>query len=484
MRLPNFSFVSYITDRQIVLAILGYTSIYYLARYFLLNGMPVDELEMAVMAQAALLPEHYLRQPPIYAWVQWSFFELFGVNRFAILSLKWLLLTSFYLCLHQACRLILPTQPQRILGLAGTLAIYYVAWNLPESTHTLLLCLALVCTLLAITRIHRTPTAYNYIMLGAAVALGCMAKYNYVTFLLPIVIAAYCIHDFRRVLLHRYMLFSVGVAALCLVPLCMWLLHHPALGASDITGNILHNSEASTPIVSALVTTGMALLLFPLPFLLMHLAFFTRSSAVAKAQNQPPYRLLLGYTIVGSIAFICVIALLFDASAMKSRWMQPQLLFLPLFLASFPLTPVRLRRVTGIFVLFAALITIAVPILRVYDEFSCKKCKPLFPVEEAKAALTHAGFTHGILLIQRDAHAGFFRLAYPKSLVISLEKNQRLQQLMRRYAHTACVHFTDQRDALTDATHLPLTHRQGVAYDYFFQVGKLREGKCSSTSSL
>jgi hypothetical protein len=82
-----------------------------LAAYFLLQivirvgmsySLNLDEAEQAFEFQQLRLG--YDVQPPLYAWLQWLMFSVFGVNLFALSALKNLLLFCTYLAMFYMAR--------------------------------------------------------------------------------------------------------------------------------------------------------------------------------------------------------------------------------------------------------------------------------------------------------------------------------------------------------------------------------------------
>lgn len=74
--------------------LLIYFALQLAARVWASGSVELDEAEQLIWTQHLRLG--YGPQPPLYTWVQWAFFEVFGVSVFALALLKNLLLLGTY----------------------------------------------------------------------------------------------------------------------------------------------------------------------------------------------------------------------------------------------------------------------------------------------------------------------------------------------------------------------------------------------------
>jgi 4-amino-4-deoxy-L-arabinose transferase-like glycosyltransferase len=77
--------------------ILIYLVTHFLIRLLFSTTLQVDDAEQIRHAQQFLLG-HPIPQPPLYSWLSWGFFKIFGTGLFALTLLKYTLITlTFWL---------------------------------------------------------------------------------------------------------------------------------------------------------------------------------------------------------------------------------------------------------------------------------------------------------------------------------------------------------------------------------------------------
>src|SRR5690606_3921831 len=101
--------------------------------------------EQALVSQRLRLG--YGTQPPLYSWLQWILFQVFGLNLFALSALKNLLLFSTYASLFFLARPLIGNGPAMAAS-ASLLLFPQIAWESQRDlTHSVLLT-ALACATL------------------------------------------------------------------------------------------------------------------------------------------------------------------------------------------------------------------------------------------------------------------------------------------------------------------------------------------------
>jgi hypothetical protein len=193
-----------------------------LCRPVLSSSLEWDEAEQALFSQR--LAWGYSHQPPLYTWLTWATTQALGVNLLALTLVKATVFAGLLYVLGQCLRR-LGTSPA--LAVAGSLAILIspiFAWSIFAYTHTLLVCLAFAATLLQALRLLERPTTFNYLLLGALVGLGMLAKYNYVLYAGALFIAALFTPAARSVLTNRRLTLTVLAAGVVFLPHGLWLL--------------------------------------------------------------------------------------------------------------------------------------------------------------------------------------------------------------------------------------------------------------------
>jgi len=107
--------------------LIGYFSLHILLRVLISDSLDYDEAEQALLGQW-LLPG-YTEQPPLYTWIQYFLFKVFGKNVFAISLLKNALLFLTYLFVYLSAARLLKDTRAAILTASSLLLIPQIAWE-------------------------------------------------------------------------------------------------------------------------------------------------------------------------------------------------------------------------------------------------------------------------------------------------------------------------------------------------------------------
>src|SRR4051794_714156 len=135
-----------------------------------------DDADLAIFSQS--LAWGYHEQPPLYPWLTWLFFNLLGVNAFALGLLKTLILGAIYVSLYGSARQLLGDERRAALAAFSPLLIPTFAWHsFFYLTYTNLACVAAAATFYVLLRLQRDGGWLNYLSLGAVVGLGTLSKY-------------------------------------------------------------------------------------------------------------------------------------------------------------------------------------------------------------------------------------------------------------------------------------------------------------------
>ncbi|EGK70866.1 hypothetical protein METUNv1_03091 [Methyloversatilis universalis FAM5] len=133
------------------------------ARVFASPGLELHEAEQALWTQDLALGSG--TQPPLYTWVQWLVFKLFGVSIFSLSLLKNTLLASTYGFVWLAARRWLPPS-LAVLAAASLLLIPQIGWESQRDlTHSVLAAAVAAATLYVLIRLIERPTPRLYLLL-------------------------------------------------------------------------------------------------------------------------------------------------------------------------------------------------------------------------------------------------------------------------------------------------------------------------------
>jgi 4-amino-4-deoxy-L-arabinose transferase-like glycosyltransferase len=293
-----------------------------------------DDADLLIFSQSLALGYH--DQPPLYSWLAWSFFQLFGLQVFSLALLKSLILGFLFAGLHQSARLLLGDDRRAILAAFSPLLIVAFSWHsLAYLTHTNLLCAICTATLCAVLRIHRGGGWFDYALLGILLGLGMLSKYNYLLFVASILLAGLSIPSFRARIADRRLLLTFGLAAMMVLPHAFWLADHWKEIIRVLSGKT-GVGRAQEPI-AGMAVGGAALLtnllLTPAPLVIVFLFCFPWAFRWIKRppnQEADEDRLLERFFV----AVVCLLLLqvLAGGTRFHDRWLLPFSLLVPLCL--------------------------------------------------------------------------------------------------------------------------------------------------------
>lgn len=313
-----------------LLVLAAYFFLHILIRISLSDSLDMDEAEAVLSFRQ--LKAGYGTQPPLYAWLQWLVFSVFGVNVFSLAALKNLLLLTSYLCLFCMAR--------PILGVGGAMAVSASLILFPEigweshrdRTHSVLLTTMVCATLWCYFALLRRPVVLRYALFGALLGLGFLSKYNFAVFFLALVSASLLVAEHRKILWNWKVGVAAAVALLYLLPHGVWLIGHLDVATAgtvqklqeDYRSDYLRNTMSgfSSMLASLLTATALPLLTYGV--------IYRRYRERAEVDRRSPDARFFGWFHLALLLLIAVLLLSGEISHMKARWIVPMLASLPL----------------------------------------------------------------------------------------------------------------------------------------------------------
>lgn len=315
------------------------------AAYFLLQVMlrasspavlKLDEAESVLSFQH--VRAGYGSQPPLYAWLQWPLFFLFGVNTFALSVLKNLLLFGTYLAMYFAARPLVGVHGA-IIAAASLILFPQIGWEAQlDQTHTVLATCIAALALWCYLDLLRHGGRLRYALFGLLIGLGLQSKYNFAVFAFSLLASSLLVPEHRRAVWNRKAWIALAVLALSLAPHGLWLFDHLELATHETREKMLYGAGGyASNVARGFTSMAGAGVLFATPLWMVYGWIWWRHRDGALVRLDHPHaRFFLWFCLA---AYTCVAALVLIGvlSSMKPRWLQPVLFLLPLaFLAIFP----------------------------------------------------------------------------------------------------------------------------------------------------
>ncbi len=250
----------------------GYFSLHILLRVLVSDSLDYDEAEQALLGQW-LLPG-YTEQPPLYTWVQYFLFELFGKNVFAVGLLKNVLLFLSYLFVYLSAERLLKDTRAAILATSSLLLIPQIAWESQrDMTHTTLVVFAAAAVLWLALRLVENRTLLNYCLMGIFCGIGFLAKVNFALFLTILILTLLTLPEGRKLLFSRLIFISFALTLAISAYYFIWMFNN-----QDIVFSATHKFKQTveTYSIDGVGSFFTATFLFLTPLWLFYLFIFPK----------------------------------------------------------------------------------------------------------------------------------------------------------------------------------------------------------------
>jgi lipopolysaccharide core galacturonosyltransferase RgtB len=319
--------------RPFLALLLGYFALQTLARLWLSRSVELDAAEQLVMTQS--WHWGYTMQPPLYTWLQTLAFQLFGLNVFALVLLKNLLLCGTFLLTYAAARELTDNPRAAVAAMASLFLLPQIAWESQrDQTHSVLMTMLAAALLYSFLRLAKTRRPAAYLIFGLVALLGCLSKYNFAVFVVVLLLAAASLEPFRPVVWHRGMLLAGAAFLLGAAPHLNWMRSHPAELMARAGEVHEHAAQLWAVYAKGLASLVVAVAAFSGPAALIFAALFFRAPVTAPEMATPATdagRQLTRRIFVTSLLVCAGMVFAFQAH-FKDRWMQPLLFATPIFL--------------------------------------------------------------------------------------------------------------------------------------------------------
>lgn len=323
------------------LVICAYFALQAVWRRLLGGGLTLDEAEILVLSRH--LAWGYGSQPPLYSWLQWLAFQLIPDRLLAMALLKNLLLAGFYLAVY---RLLRSAHPARVAGPAAlTLFLLpQVSWESQRDlTHSVLVMTMAALTTLVFWSRALAGHRFGWILFGVLSGLGLLAKPNFASVPLALVLAAASLPELRSRLSARGLATGAVVMLLVVALPAQWALTHPEIAFGSVRKLGLDSGRSLAVTLAgagALVEALASLLALPLVILGTILALGRRSGRTAVPTPALLDRMLFRTVVIG-LLLVTVAVLAGGMPGFRARWLTPAVYLAP------PLAALQVLGTTG-----------------------------------------------------------------------------------------------------------------------------------------
>ncbi len=344
--------------------LLGYFSLQVILRLVFGGAYELDEAEMSVMTER--LQFGYGPQLPLYNWLQYILFELIGRSLLPLALLKNLLLGGMYAFVFLGLRQQFSARSATLAALSVFLIPYMAYEAQRATTHSTIMLICSAITLTVLLYAARKQSIFAFLLLGGAMVLGGVSKYNYWIVPISLALAAICLPDWHKVILRRRALWAL-LPLVLLVPPYLWMAKNPALASASVGKLALgHDPTARVQGITEMVLALISMLLLPGAFLLLARLISRRVIRLEPMPEASALLLLAGAISIGIVSISVIVANVANVSA---HWMLPSSFLILCGLTTW-LAPALTRRGVGIVVGIAFVLAVAVVAGLTYDRYS------------------------------------------------------------------------------------------------------------------
>lgn len=318
-----------VSVRRFLILLVVYFGAHVLIRTLLSHSADLDESDQLVLTQKASWG--YGPQPPLYTWIQFAFFAVFGTSIFALALFKNLLLLGTGTLAYLNTRLITRSPASGIAAAASLFFIPQFAWESQRDlTNSVLASTLALATLFVFLRLFQTRRLADYLIFGICAGLGLLSKYNYVLLLISLLLTAACRKESRVIMRNPGMLLSMTVCLLCFLPNGLWILRHES-ETFRTASKFLAKASAPTDstIAAGLASLAVSTTTFLGPFVLLTIFLLWKKSDPVKFRFESAQAKVLGQVLLTAYGLLVFSVLVFHVRDIRERYLQPILVCVP-----------------------------------------------------------------------------------------------------------------------------------------------------------
>lgn len=406
---------NYFYIQHFLFIVFTYFFIHLLLRVFISPNVGLDEAEQILLTQS--FSWGYNSQPPLYTWIQYIYFELFGTNIFALALFKNTLLFLTYLFVYKSAKLATNNSTLALIAAASLILLPQISWESQRAlTHSVLLTSISSIIIYVVFKIKYTVEKIHigyYVLLGLLISIGMLTKYSFSIFIFAVFIASLLDKKLRSVILKKELIITLSIIAVLLAPHVLWFIDNLTVVTSSTIGKLSPNGETFSFVIG-IGDLFKAILSFLAPLLIFSILIFRKS--LTNSGN----RFLFHFFIIVLITLI-LFTIVTGSTNFKDRWMQPYFFLMVIYIASKinmgNLKQLNIALYFKIVYLFMFLI-ITVLIVRVYFPDITKRNSRLnYPFHTLSQQIKELGFDQGFIIAGNKSIAGNMKLNFLDSTV-------------------------------------------------------------------
>jgi len=309
--------------------VLIYLVIHLLLRISISETLQVDDREQLFFASELKLG-YPMPQPPLYSWLSYFFFKIFGVNLTSLTFVKYILIFLTFTYLYFSAKIIFKNNLFVNLTVFSYFLMPSFAWHMHQGfTHTVLLGLSISMTFFYIIKIQYKQNLINYLFLGLSIGIGMLSKYSYFVFLILISLTVVLNKETRYKFFTNNFYLSLLTILVITLPHYYWLFDNWELIYSQAKERIIGgNNLYFFPLYFEFFKSSIGFL-SPLIFVLL---FKFNSIFLNHKGEKPSIEKFLDKFFLLLLILSFLVFIFFDFKEVKVRWLHPVLMLFPFWI--------------------------------------------------------------------------------------------------------------------------------------------------------
>lgn len=289
--------------------------------------MTYDEAEQFLDSSSYQLG--YLDQPPLYSWIVKTFSLVLGMNTPMMIIVYHLIAFIFLVSIYFLLKEIWQDKYAWIIQ-CSFLFFFIFSYDFYRYTiHTALASMFCALSMLVFIRLFKYRSIIDYALLGLCFGLGLLSKYNFLFFIIVLVLACLSNSAARSVLLNWKTNLAILICVLVFSPHFYWLYENdfPSVAYAMERGEA---GDSAINYLGVLLNTYWNVLVY----LGVFVVFFFKDFNSKHLKDEPFFITL---RMAGALAILVPLfsIIVLQAGNFSQRWMAPLNIFIPLALFSF-----------------------------------------------------------------------------------------------------------------------------------------------------
>ncbi|WP_376743346.1 glycosyltransferase family 39 protein [Ensifer canadensis] len=297
------------------------------------DSLEIDESEQAFLSQFLMLG--YGAQPPFYNWLQYGAAAVIGISVTSVAIVKNALLLLFLLLYGLTARILTKDRLLQTVAILGVLTlppVFLLAQR--DLSHTVAALFSVSLFLYGFFRLLKNPPDLaSYLIVGAAVGIGAISKYNFVIIPVSALLAILPEASLRERLFDWRVLASAAICALVIGPHAYWVINNIGHATSVTVAEMREGSDATLlphaieGMISLAIASskGVALTLAVFGGI-----FYSDIGKIARAESL--WTRVVGRMLVASFLMVALIVVAMGATHIRPKWLALFTALLPLYL--------------------------------------------------------------------------------------------------------------------------------------------------------